>query len=100
MHLERIAKAIVRTKYFGADLIEEVMYDNELNFVNGREVKPMHLQTVDMRMPFCNVRKWDLMAVKRIFASLIVRLVCGILGRWFGFIGLIFLVLFLVEVPC
>lgn len=32
--------------------IEEVMYDNELRWDGGEELRPMHLQTADMRMPF------------------------------------------------
>jgi hypothetical protein len=50
-------------KYLGADLIEEVLYDTELRFENGNELRPSHLQTVDMRMPVYRARNWDLMAV-------------------------------------
>ena len=41
--LKRIARIAARRKYLGADLIEEATYDNELRFVNSREVKPMYL---------------------------------------------------------
>ncbi|PYI05190.1 hypothetical protein BO78DRAFT_295182, partial [Aspergillus sclerotiicarbonarius CBS 121057] len=59
-------------KYFGADLIEEVVYDTELRVVGGKETRPMHLQTADMRMPVYRARNWDLMAVS--------GLVMGLLG--------------------
>lgn len=43
IRLQRIARIVARRKYLDADLIEEVMYDNELRFVKGREVKTMYL---------------------------------------------------------
>lgn len=39
------------------------MYDTELRFENGKELRPAHLQTADMRMPFWKSRNWDLAAV-------------------------------------
>jgi hypothetical protein len=41
LRLKGIARIVARRKYLGADLIEEVMHDNELRFVNGREVNTM-----------------------------------------------------------
>jgi hypothetical protein len=61
--MKRIARLAARRKYLGADLIEEVMYDHQLRFVDGREVIPMHLQTADMRMPVWKAKNWDLWAV-------------------------------------
>ncbi|RAL13459.1 glycosyltransferase [Aspergillus homomorphus CBS 101889] len=63
LRLQRIARVAARRKYFAADLVEEVLYDTELRMVDGREVRPMHLQTADMRMPLYKVRNWDLMAL-------------------------------------
>lgn len=61
--LKRIARIAARRKYLGADLIEEVLYDTEMRFDNGNELRPSHLQTADMRMPVYKARNWDLMAV-------------------------------------
>jgi UDP:flavonoid glycosyltransferase YjiC (YdhE family) len=77
VRLQRIARIAARRKYLGADLIEEVMYDNELRFLNGRAVKPMHLQTADMRIPFYKVKNWDLMAVTGLVTGLFVG------GAWY-----------------
>jgi len=63
LRLKRIARIAARRKYLGADLIEEVLYDTELRIVNGKEVRPKHLQTADMRMPIYKAKNWDLMAV-------------------------------------
>ncbi|RHZ52669.1 glycosyltransferase family 1 protein [Aspergillus thermomutatus] len=70
--LQRIARVAARRKQLGADLIEEVLYDTELRVVDGRETRPMHLQTADMRMPVYKAKNWDLMAVS--------GLVMGFLG--------------------
>lgn len=48
--LKRIACIAARRRYLGADLIEEVLYDTEMRFKNGKELRPSHLQTADMRM--------------------------------------------------
>ncbi|PWY89150.1 putative UDP-glucoronosyl and UDP-glucosyl transferase [Aspergillus heteromorphus CBS 117.55] len=63
LRLQRIACVASRRKYYAADLIEEVMYDDELRFGEGSEPRPMHLQTADVRMPAYKARNWDLMAV-------------------------------------
>ncbi|OKL64033.1 hypothetical protein UA08_00103 [Talaromyces atroroseus] len=60
--LQRIAHVAARRKYHAADLVEELMYDNELRFQDGRELRPMHLQTADMRMPMYKAKNWDLYA--------------------------------------
>ncbi|CAH0003621.1 unnamed protein product [Clonostachys byssicola] len=63
LRLKRIAHIASRRKHHGADLIEELMYDTELRYQDGKEIRPMHLQTADMRMPLYKARNWDLMAV-------------------------------------
>ena len=68
--MKRIARAAVRRKELGADLIEEVMYDTETRWKDGRGVRPMHLQTADMRMSFWKARNWNLMAVSAVSAIL------------------------------
>ena len=60
LRLKRIAHVASRRKYHAADLIEEVMYDNELRLKDGKVLRPMHLQTADMRMPFWKAKNWDL----------------------------------------
>ncbi|KAH8699302.1 putative UDP-glucoronosyl and UDP-glucosyl transferase [Talaromyces proteolyticus] len=62
LRMQRIAHVASRRKYHAADLIEEVLYDNELRLQDGRELRPMHLQTADMRMPTYKARNWDLKA--------------------------------------
>ncbi|KAI2631944.1 putative UDP-glucoronosyl and UDP-glucosyl transferase [Hypoxylon sp. NC1633] len=63
VRLMRIARVAARRKHHAADLCEELLYDNELRFKNGKELKPMHLQTADMRMPAWKAKNWDLWAV-------------------------------------
>ncbi|GFG13109.1 UDP-glucuronosyltransferase 3A2 [Aspergillus udagawae] len=72
LRLQRIAHVASKRKQLGADLIEEVLYDTELRVVDGKETRPMHLQTADMRMPVYKAKNWDLMAVS--------GLVLGFLG--------------------
>lgn len=69
--LQRIAKVASRRKQFGADLIEEILYDTEMRIVDGKEMRPMHLQTADMRMPTWKVKNWDIMAVSGLVVSLL-----------------------------
>ncbi|EHA22137.1 CAZyme family GT1 [Aspergillus niger] len=69
--LQRIAHVASRRKYLGADLIEEVLYDNESRVVDGKETRPMHLQTADMRMPAYKAKNWDLMAVSGVVMGLL-----------------------------
>ncbi|KAK4498030.1 hypothetical protein PRZ48_010686 [Zasmidium cellare] len=65
LRLRRIAYANAEKKYFAAQMIEEVMYDHKLRFeqhehpqkctnvLPGRELRPPHLATADMR-----IRSW------------------------------------------
>ncbi|KAF5005595.1 hypothetical protein FDECE_8002 [Fusarium decemcellulare] len=54
--LRRIATVAARRKGLAADLVEEVLYDDELRGPS----RPMHLQTADMRMPWWKVHNLDL----------------------------------------
>jgi hypothetical protein len=64
LRLQRIAHVAARRKSHAADLIDEAMYDNELRFdQNGRELRPMHLQTADSRMSAWKANNWDLWTV-------------------------------------
>ncbi|KPM45188.1 hypothetical protein AK830_g1402 [Neonectria ditissima] len=63
LRLMRIAHVAARRKHHAADLVEELIYDTELRFKDGKELRPMHLQTADMRMPAWKAKNWDLMAV-------------------------------------
>lgn len=79
LRLRRIAHVNSQRKDLAARLIEEVMYDHELRFedVNteatpkqgdgsafsgtpGKEIRPMHLQTCDMRMGWWKRTNWDM----------------------------------------
>ncbi|CAJ0545568.1 Ff.00g090410.m01.CDS01 [Fusarium sp. VM40] len=61
--MQRIATLNAKRKYLAADLIEEVMTDQELRFRKGVELRPMHLQTADMRMSIWKARNWDMWLV-------------------------------------
>lgn len=66
LRMKRIAHVAARRKNHAADLVEEFMYDNELCFSDSdrsRELRPMHLQTADMRMPSYKAKNWDLYAI-------------------------------------
>lgn len=64
IRMKRIAHVAAKRKDYAADLVEELMYDNELRFDDdGKELRPMHLQTADMRMPAYKANNWDLYAV-------------------------------------
>ncbi|KAL4765140.1 glycosyltransferase [Aspergillus foveolatus] len=63
LRLQRIARVASRRKYHAAGLIEELMCDYELRFKDGKELRPMHLQTADMRMSAFKAKNWDLYAV-------------------------------------
>jgi hypothetical protein len=69
VRMQRIARAASRRKELGADLIEEVMYDTEGRFDGQKELRPMHLQTADMRM------------------SKLGSLVCWFVDYWFSPLG-------------
>jgi hypothetical protein len=68
--------------------MEEVLYDTELSFFSGKEVRPKHLQTADMRMPICKARIWDLMAVTLLgtglfsYSAWLVWIHQGLIHRW------------------
>ncbi|KAH0337689.1 UDP-glucoronosyl and UDP-glucosyl transferase, partial [Aureobasidium melanogenum] len=65
LRLKRIAHVAARRKEHAADLVEEVLYDNELRLddMGTCELRPMHLQTADMRMPAYKAKNWDLYAI-------------------------------------
>lgn len=75
--LKRIAHVASRRKHFAADLVEEFIYDTELRFEGGKELRPAHLQTADMRMPYWKSRNWDLAAIVSLGLSSFVG------GTWF-----------------
>lgn len=75
LRMKRIAHIAAKRKNYAADLVEELMYDNELRFSNSdcrRELRPMHLQTADMRMPAYKAKNWDLYAVFALGVSMMV----------------------------
>ncbi|KAG5663736.1 hypothetical protein KAF25_006321 [Fusarium avenaceum] len=61
--MQRIATLNSKRKHLAADLIEEVMTDQELRFRKGVELRPMHLQTADMRMSIWKARNWDMLLI-------------------------------------
>lgn len=83
--MQRIGRIASRRKYLAADLIEETLYDHEGRDLRGKNPRPMHLQTADMRMPFWKARNWDLyaffVAAITISLSLIVGLPVAISQR-------------------
>ncbi|KAI1375797.1 putative UDP-glucoronosyl and UDP-glucosyl transferase [Hypoxylon crocopeplum] len=82
LRLMRIARVASRRKYYAADLMEELIYDNELRFKDGKELRPMHLQTADMRMSAWKAKNWDLWAVSLLGVSAVLGGL-GIGGRMF-----------------
>ncbi|KGO66575.1 UDP-glucuronosyl/UDP-glucosyltransferase [Penicillium italicum] len=72
LRLQRIAHVASRRKYHAADLIEELIYDNELRFKDGKELRPMHLQTADMRISAFKAQNWDLYAVSGLALAAVV----------------------------
>ncbi|KAJ5907960.1 UDP-glucuronosyl/UDP-glucosyltransferase [Penicillium taxi] len=71
LRLKRIAHVASRRKYYAADLIEELMYDNELRFKDRKELRPMHLQTADMRMPWYKASNMDMYAIGGLAFSMV-----------------------------
>jgi UDP:flavonoid glycosyltransferase YjiC (YdhE family) len=71
--MQRIAHVASRRKQLGADLIEEVMYDQELRLDDvgssaprdrsAPELRPMHLQTADARMSIWKAKNLDMWLV-------------------------------------
>ena len=82
LRMKRIAHVAARRREVAADLVDEVLYDDELRFSNDRrrELRPMHLQTADMRMPVYKARNWDMYAVCALGVSVVVGGM-GFLGR-------------------
>ncbi|KAK2783369.1 hypothetical protein FQN53_009260 [Emmonsiellopsis sp. PD_33] len=75
LRMKRIAHIASKRKNHAADLVEELMYDNELRFSDidrRHELQPMHLQTADMRMPAYKAKNWDLYAVSALGISVMV----------------------------
>ena len=60
LRMQRITRTASRRKHLAADLVEEVLYDQELRFKDGVEKRPMHLQTADMRMSMWRAKNYDL----------------------------------------
>ncbi|BDD60983.1 hypothetical protein MAP00_006069 [Monascus purpureus] len=80
LRLMRIARVGARRKYHAADLVEEVLYDDELRHIDGKVLLPMHLQTADMRMPAFKAKNWDLMAISAVALTSFAGL-AGFAGR-------------------
>ncbi|KAJ5112383.1 hypothetical protein N7532_000428 [Penicillium argentinense] len=82
LRLQRIAHVAARRKFYAADLVEEVIYDHELRFdKDGRELRPMHLQTADSRMAVWKVNNWDLYAVSAVGLVAVLGSM-GVAGRY------------------
>ncbi|KAH6900023.1 hypothetical protein B0T10DRAFT_430670 [Thelonectria olida] len=75
--LKRIAGIASRRKHLAADMIEEVMVDQQLRFKDGKEQRPMHLQTADARMPVWKAKNWDMW-----FVGLSGLAVTGVASWW------------------
>lgn len=82
LRLKRIAHVASHRKNHAADLVEEILYDNELRLTDegNRELRPMHLQTADMRMPAYKAKNWDLYAIGVLALSTLVGTM-GIAGH-------------------
>lgn len=71
--MKHIAHIATNCRNFTADLVEGLMYDNELCFGHGgQELQPMHLQTAEIHMPVYKAKNWDLYAVCLLGASALV----------------------------
>lgn len=77
--LQVIARIAARRKHFAADLVEEVMYDQELRLYPPtlEEFRPMHLQTADSRMSFWKAKNFDMW-----FVGLMTVGGFSLAGRW------------------
>lgn len=81
VRMQRIARVASRRKDLGADLIEELIYDTEGRYDGGKELRPMHLQTADMRMSRFKANNWDLWLVSLLTLGL-VPLAFITVGKW------------------
>jgi hypothetical protein len=73
LRLKRIAHVAAHRKNHAADLVEELMYNNELRLgEDGKELRPMHLQSADIRMPAYKAKNWDLYAISALGLSAVV----------------------------
>ncbi|KZL70607.1 udp-glucosyl transferase family protein [Colletotrichum incanum] len=61
--MKGVAQIASRRKYLASDMVEEVLCDHEMRFKDGEALRPMHLQTADMRMSVWKARNWDLWAI-------------------------------------
>ncbi|KAL8980593.1 MAG: hypothetical protein Q9205_004372 [Flavoplaca limonia] len=61
--LEKVARVASRRKYLAADMIEEVLFDQQGRRNGPDKGRPLHLQTADMRMPYWKAKNWDLFAL-------------------------------------
>ncbi|KAH6670915.1 UDP-glucosyl transferase family protein, partial [Plectosphaerella plurivora] len=70
--MKHIARISARKKEYGADLIQEVLYDckysQSLDGTPGRR-RPMHLQTADGRMSAWRANNWDLRCIGLLSAA-------------------------------
>ncbi|KAK2590999.1 hypothetical protein QQS21_011312 [Conoideocrella luteorostrata] len=79
--MQQIARVASRRKELGADLVEELIYDTEARYDGGRELRPMHLQTADMRMSSFKAKNWDLWLAGLLTLGLI-PLASFTAGKW------------------
>lgn len=82
LRLKRIAHVASHRKNHAADLVEEILYDNELRLDDegNRELRHMHLQTADMRMRAYKAKNWDLYAIGVLALPTLVGTM-GVAGR-------------------
>lgn len=81
VRMQRIARTASRRKELGADLIEELIYDTEARYDGDKELRPMHLQTADMRMSSFKAKNWDLWLVSLVTLGL-APVASIAVGRW------------------
>ncbi|KAE8380489.1 UDP-glucoronosyl and UDP-glucosyl transferase [Aspergillus bertholletiae] len=79
--MQRIAHVASRRKELAADLIEELIYDTEARFDGDAELRPMHLQTADMRMSAFKAKNWDLWLFGLVTFGLL-PIASIVAGRW------------------
>ena len=96
--MKQIAGVNARRKHVAADLIEETLFDHEGRHTGGKELRPMHRQTADTRMPWYKAKNWDLWAVISLMGLISVSGLAGVLivswrvgvllvERWSSLIG-------------